>query len=323
MKQKLFAILVVATVLFGCEEQLETQNAKQTNLLTFKNLNEMSDYLIGTGDGQGNFKSFDKIYLEAVDKLAEAVTEEEHSKLLAEYSDVVKLVDETYEPVLTNSRYRKIVNRDRLYIADGYVHKVLDDQFIVFTDKKNINELRQINSIQGLNRDVFKVLQYQNFDGSNSSPDGRTNADCGNNLRKDYFDNQPNCRNDRRVWVRGYTYYLISGYYYTPYVISEAWGELRTGTFCNWKGYQTRLSTRSCSFTSTASLNGTTYSFYQAPSDYNGTTDEYSHTIWNGPVSANAIYWQGGTPPTIQFTQIHLEANSRGTGDNWVVLDCQ
>ena len=218
--------------------------------------------------------------------------------------------------------YRKIVNRSRLYIANGYIHKIIDNQHIVFADIENKKRLMQIESVEALDSKVFNIFQYQHYEDQVNS---RTNANCGNNLQANYFDNQPNCRNDRRIYVRGYTYYLISGYNYTPRVIAEAWGELRTGTFCNWKSYKTRLSTRNCSFTVTATLNNTNYSFSltsaQLP-DYYGTTDEYSHIIWDGAVSANPIYWQGGTVPTIQFTQIHLEANSRGTGDNWVVLDC-
>jgi len=76
-----------------------------------------------------------------------------------------------------------------------------------------------------------------------------------------------------------------------------------------------------CSFTTSATLNGTTYN-YPMTFTNRSASNAYEITIHNGPV-AQPITWGGGWPPTIQFTQVHLEATSRGVGNNWAIINCQ
>jgi hypothetical protein len=296
---------------------------RENAVLRFKDANEIFSYV--KNKNEGSFESFNDVFQEATKKLAEAKTEAEHTQLLETYRDVVILADDTYKPTLSNSVYRAIINRDRLYIAGEHVHKVLNDQHIVYTKEENINALRRITSLDGLNQEIFKVASYQ--DTPVSPDDARTAASCGPTHQKDYFHNESNCRNDRRVWVRAHAFYAISGNNYTPSVISEAWGELRRGTWCNWAQYHTRLSVRNCSFTVYITINGTnaSYTFTNTDlPDHTSDGDVYDYTIWNGPVLGGPITWTGGAIPTIEFSAIHEEATSRGVGEtNWAVIDCQ
>jgi hypothetical protein len=325
---------ILAIALSACTGDMtpaaEPYDMSPDNILQFRDTAELLDYL--SNDNPSDFESLDEIYKHALGQLDEARTAEAHARLLSDYSDVLTLSDGRYVPVLTNSAYRRIANRDRLYISDGVAHKVLDEHRIVITDIENIDELLAIESVNGLDASRFRVAEYQSS-GAAPLSDG-TLADCGADLRADYFDNPSGCRNDRRAWVRAYAYFLVSGYYYTPAVISEAWAELRTGTFCNWRHYQNILHTRNCSFTVAATLNDTTYYFEKTTTDlassnpYDGTQPESQHFIWGGdsggaPVGP-AIYWVGGYPPSIQFSSIHMESSSQGVGaDHWAVIDCQ
>ncbi len=319
MKKLLLPVFILFLSLSCSEDSLVIPS--ENNILKFKNIDEILAFM-KNGNENGNFVSFDEIYHEAVDQLSNAETEAEHSELLNTYRDVVTLSEETYVPTLSHTAYRKIINSDRLYVSDGSAHKVINDQFIVFCDEKNINELKKITSEQHLDSKIFKVFKYQSVDSDLNQTDGRVAANCGASILAEYFYNQGRCRDDRRVYIRGYTSFIVSGNQYTAAVISEAWGQLRTGTWCNWKPYPTTLSTRNCSFTVTFRINDVDYVKPFAFADYYGTTDEYEHILIQGPYSI-PFTWQGGYTPTIQFTNAHLGASSREVNGNWAILDCQ
>lgn len=316
MKKILIPFGILAIAISCSDDSIQVENSK---ILNFKNADEMFDYKSNPSIASKTFVSYDDVYHEALDKLSSAETEAEHTRLLEEYSDVVYLSEETYTPKLSNSLYRKIINRNRIYQSGDFFHKVIDDQYIITAAKDDLETLTKLTSSENLSN-KFNVVKYQ--EGNYTPTDARTKGNCGQDLRKDYFYNQSNCRNDRRAWIRGYTWYAVSGYNYTPSMISEGWGELRTGTWCNWKQYATEIWTRNASYTVSATINGSTQDFFLQKPDYDANGDEYEHIIHQGPV-ATAIYWSGGAVPTIQFTQIHAECRTRGTNNNWAVLDCQ
>lgn len=334
--KKLKLLLLLAIV--SCTDPIETTEIgydfSSANILTF---NDESG-IIGYGkqsNGNASFVSIDDLYRKAIIKLGESQTEEEHSKILEEYKDVLVLKDSTYVPLLGNVTYRKIINRDRLYVSANYVHKVIDDQYIIFTEKENVNTLLKLESPKGINEDIFRVVKYQDSfkteinEGSIQS--GRTNANCGSNLIADYFDNHGGCSDDRRAYVRAYSYFIISGYYYTPAVFSECWAEIRNWR-CNWNQYTNVLHSKNTSFTVSMNINNSTLSYNSGYiPDYSGTGYEWEHVIWGttsgGSPVGPSTYWNNGPSPTIQFSAIHMESSSQGVGANipghWAVIHCQ
>ncbi len=232
------------------------------------------------------------------------------------------LVDSSYVPRIKNYIYRTICNRDGLYVARGYVHRVFDDQFIVYTDVENVADLKQISSINGLDPDKFKVAQYQDFSDEHNKINGRSLATCGNPQNAEYFDNHSKCKDDRTVNLYAYTSYIIAGAYYTPRAIVEAYGRIRTGVWCNWKQYQTILATRNSGINVLWTINNSAKTIVLPFADYNGTTEVYEWDLVNGPIGTET-YWNSGPAPTITFSAIHAEATSRGVSGNWVIMDCR
>ena len=324
----LFAFLLC----ISCSEEFLKKEPVSANLnvLKFNNTNEIFSLVNELNEAVENpnarvsnddFESFDDVYKQALTELSESKSIEKHDSLLQVYSDVLTLFEDSYVPKIGNSLYRVICNRDRLYEAEGYVHKVFDDQFIVSAEKTNALALLQVTSLDNLDPAIFRVINYQDFDFS--PVNGKTSANCGTNLKAVYFDNNGKCSDDRRSYVRAYTYYVISGNNYTPAAISESWGELRNW-LCNWKEYATILRTRNCSFDISFSINGANVTIPFQFADYNGDHEQYSHNIWNGPLYNSPIVWTGGVIPTIYFSRIHEEATTRGVGyDHFAILDCQ
>jgi hypothetical protein len=319
------------------EQSMAVRDLPDPNMLEFRDAAEIGAYW--KGENRPNFTSFDDVYKQALARLDEVETTEQHAQLLREYGDVLTLSEGTYVPTLRNPMYRKICNRDRLYASGGYLHRVVDDQNIVFTKKENARALLGVSSASGLDASIFRVANYSTTAPAPDSAGARVAASCGHTLQKDYFLNNSGCRNDRRAWVRAHAYFIISGFHYTPAAISEAWAERRTGTSCNWKHYQNVLHTKNCSFTAQVTINDTTLTFQKTASHlpssnpYDSTSEEWEHTIWGdwgadgGPALGAPIYWGGGIPPAIEFSQIHLESSSQGVGanhsDHWAVIDCQ
>lgn len=340
LKTIMFLFLIVT---ISCNDEVqkfdESYDFSVDNILSFKNEGEIFAYGSITKENRGGFMSFDDLYKKAITQLNEVETEEQHARILKEYSDVITLSDSTYSSLISNGAYRRICNRDRLYVSGNYVHKVFDDQHIIFTEKQNVNALIKIKSVTGIDANLFKVVQYQ--ESIKSAINGRTQADCGVDLSADYFANYAKCRDDRRAWVRAYAYFMISGYNYTPTVFSECWAEIRNG-WCNWNQYQNILHSKNCSFTVKATINLNTNYYSRTSTDmptYNGTTAEWEHLIWAYPAwqqnpdgsfgipVGSSISWNNGPTPTIQFHAIHMESSSQGVGaddpTHWAVLDCQ
>lgn len=221
-------------------------------------------------------------------------------------------------------------NRDRIYQTNDYLQKVIDDDFIVSAHKKNYNSLLKVNSITSLDPKVFKVTRYSN--GGSSTKGGRTAATCSSYYLVDYFVNQSGCKNDRRVYVKADAFLAITGSVngfqrLTPWVTSEVWGEIRN-IWCNWKTYQTELTLYNGSFTVLSYKNTSTDPVFttsvRVPFSFafpSYTSDTWKITIFDGPTGTN-IVGENVNPPYV-FTQIHIQATSRGVGGNLAIIDCQ
>lgn len=333
MKKTIYSLLLT---LFGfsCTEDVVnvTPSLEPISTLKFENSDQIFNYFNSTINEQdfssnrtslpkeSEFKSFKEVYHTAMKELDEVETFEQHNAFLRNYSDILTLTDSTYVPKITNPFYQAICNRDGIYESEGYAHKIIDSNYMVISESENIRALQNVNSISGLDSEIFRVATYNGA--TTEVEQGRVMANCGSSIYKDYFKNDDGCRKDRRVYVSGSVDFLISGYNYTPTLFAQAYGEKRNW-LCNWKNYETSLATRDCSVKVTATLNGQNYSTSLSFPDEETTSDSYDIILHQGALTANPIYWQGGAVPTIEFTRINLEATSRGVGDNWVELNCQ
>ncbi len=265
---------------------------------------------------ESGFVSFQSVYEEALNAIDQATTVDAHNAVLNQYKDVITLKDSLYAPVIMSPLYRFICNRNGVYFADGYAHKLVQGSKIVVTKLDNAEKLNAISNTDNLNDEIFRIFDLK---AESITSAGRTNANCGTYLEAMYYDNPSGCKNDRRVYINAYTEHIVSGDYYTPYVSSVVWGTLRTGTFCNWKDYSTVLSARNCSYTVTSTVRSTETLGTNADSV---TGTGYSLTVFAGTLGSPALWQVPLAIPTIQFTGIHAEANSQGVGSNWAVIHC-
>jgi hypothetical protein len=325
-------ILILALLItFSCADENVTKtnqvNNKQQNTLKFKDGTTMLAYFDDvnlrkeSSNGRSaniKFESFDKIYKNVLDQLNQAKSIVDHDSILKVYSDVILLSDSSYSPRLNNALYRTICNRDRLYESGGFIHKVIDDNFIVYTKLQNENGIRQITSLNNLDTAIFKVRKYQdsNLVGSN----GRVSTDCSNSVQAEYFDNRRKCRDDRTVTIRAYTSYAISGNTYTGLAISEVNGRIRNW-LCNWNLYETVLSTRNCSFDIRVKINNIDTIVPFAFADQSPPEERYEIILREGSFT-DPIVWAGGVQPSVTFTRVRLEATSRGVNGGWAIVNC-
>jgi len=336
--KKIISILILL-IGFSCAEESIHQELDTSSLngaiLSFKNSEEMSSYVLNLSTGKppkasliiggSEFQSLDDIYKTAINELSNAQTEEEITRLLKTYNDVVMLSDSTFVPRMESKFYRTICNRDRIYESEGLVHKVLDNQFILVANRDKVDNLRKIETTENLDLSVFKLQRYNDTESIGSAINGRTMSDiCSNTMEYSYYYDPSGCKNDRKVYVRAHIEWAMSGANYTPWLISETWGRRRAGTLCYWYFYDTKLNSRDAYFDVKIVINGITNHYILTEAsipDYYGTVDEGSHTIWNNYLTG-PITWQGGTPPAISFTRAFVEASSQGTNNNWVSVDC-
>ena len=271
------------------------------------------------------FQSLDDIYKKALDELSMAQTSEEIANLLKNYNDVIMLSDSTFVPKIDNEFYRTICNRERIYESEGFVHKIIDNQFLVLAEKENLNRLRKIEFKDNLDTSIFKLVQYNNnSESKDETKSSRTSSwTCTNNIETWYYYDPSGCKNDRKIYAAAGTWWLISGNNFTPWLASRIWGRRRAGTLCYWYGYSTVLSYRNIQFDVKIVINGITHHFVldEGIPDYYGTAEESEKQIWNNSLTGS-ITWQGGTPPAISFTRAVVEGSSRGTNNNWVTIDC-
>jgi hypothetical protein len=275
-----------------------------------------------------DFTSFEDIFNSATLELTNAETFESHQRIMESYSDVVSLSDSTYKPKIANRVYRLICNREKIYQIGNRINKVIDDLDIVSTNMENYQALRNINSIDQVTSQDFSIINYSENDLQNSS--GRTNGACGQSWAIDYFSNNSGCRNDRRVWISAEAFLLYAGQVsgnnkYYPWVSIRVYGEVRN-RLCNWNSYITVLTNRNTYFSVLSYRNTSTNPNFTVSTRVpfgeiipGRTVEDYSLTLFSGPTGH---YLLGEFAGTYNFTQISVEALSRGTEGNWAIVKC-
>jgi hypothetical protein len=295
-------------------------------------ISKLNDQELDEWEKSHNFISFRSVLNGAYKEFELVSNEKELYEFLKKYDDILTIKDSVLTPLITISIHQAIANRNGFYEINHYLNKIVGD-YIVSSEKSNIDRLMSINSVEQLNgisdRDI-QAIKY--IDTENSNISGRVNAACSTNMFASYFKNESNCRNDREVNLFVKSYRDIStdasGTYYYPKVEIIVQPRKRLGTFCSWTGYNNPTELRNTSFTILGwqrlsyTSSGTTsqlalYSF-NLPYVYNPYGNGYKWTqavgdwTFNEPVSAFA------------FTTLHAEGKSQGVGvDGWAIIDCQ
>ena len=332
IRKAIYPLSVV--LLLSCTEEqiLQTESTDSpTNILEFADTQELNAYVNSASHPQNEngsrtilstFESFDDVYKEALVKLDLAETIEQHDLILEEYSDVIYIEDSTYVPRIKNVFYRKICNRGGLYVSDGFAHKVMGDEAIVYTGKANIEALGAIESVENLDETKFISTRYQET--TTDPSNGRMLAACGAPEQNTYYYNPSGCNDDRRVTTYINPFWIVSGNNRTPAALSQVYGELRTGFWCNWKNYETRLEHVDVSFTITYGTTLGTADVIVTVPDYIGTTDVERYYSWNGALIGGPMNWNGYSPLVIYTKEAQQKGTSRGVGtSNWAEIDCQ
>ncbi|WP_224998050.1 hypothetical protein [Cesiribacter sp. SM1] len=344
MKKVIFTNLFSLLILISCSEQIDISPNDQPlqNVLKFYSEQEfknspdriakMTDEELDDWEKNHAFISFRSILKQANLEWDSLSTEDERNSFLMKYQDVVTIEDGNLKPKISIRLYQSIVNREGLYETYGHLNKVMGD-FIVSVKKEDYGKLNKIRFIDDNNKENLpqgvQVIKYIGID-PDSEVNTRSNTLCSTNIQAEYFYNQSNCRDDRKVIISAKSYVLlntISTYPYKqgaqPRVEIKVWPEIRSGTWCNWSKYLNPLKYKNVAFTVMAlsdpnSVNPTLIT--RNIPDY-APTDEREHLIWDQAMGATVPRERNIS--AYPFTSFHGEATSRGVGDNWAVLDCQ
>lgn len=340
MKKNLFQATIVALLFSSCshddENQVLQSNKPNRNLLIFTSNDEfqsisnkvatLTDAELDQWEDDISFKSYRRIFNQAVEKWDKIEDENQLTLFLNEYSDILTIVDSIPTPTIPIRLYQSLVNRDGLYETMGFVNKIVG-QYVLTVQRDEfwkIQDLSKIDDLQTLEKIGIKVFKYLDTD---SQANGRTNSTCSTQMTASYYYNPSNCRNDRKVYISLKSYYTTTtnfeGDRRQPRVELKVWGTLRTGTFCNWKSYATTLRYRNVSF----SINGwsvqngvaSTTRFDRVVTDY-APTEDRNDLPWDQPIG-DPLLNQQISP--FAFIELHAEGASRGTNENWAILDCR
>mgnify|MGYP006269698173 CR=1 FL=1 len=112
---------------------------------------------------EDEFISLHSLFMEANDLLDQAETIEEEQEIVSRYSSAIKLEGDRYVPTIRNPLFRRLVGTDRIYKSDGMFHKVIDDQYLIIAEEKDLAGLIQTNSVDRLDKDRFQLVKYQGF----------------------------------------------------------------------------------------------------------------------------------------------------------------
>lgn len=342
-------LLLILSIFVCCETPISLERVEPPNeVLKFENTHSLLDYISNekhnTQNGRvkttGQFVSFNDVYLTAIKELNEVDDAIKQDSILKKYQDVIELKDSVLKAIIPLGAYSKICNRQRIYQTGDFINKVVSDNYLITTHESNYHQLLTINSIDDVEGEEFQVIKYAQEWESNSA--SRINANCGKTILVDYFKNANRCKDDRRVWIHAKAYFVYFGdNMYLPYSDIRVWGEKRNG-LCVWSPYETTLKYRNVSFSLlsfaldnpnwgwTTPQNAIRSLFAVAVPDYYGTSDILAIDVFKGPTgawlnmdnySANTIIAQMN--PAYEFYSIRIEAASRGTDNNWAVINCQ
>ena len=323
----------------------------------------MTDEELEQWEVKNDFISQRSILNEAYSKLSGAVTEEEVYDVLDKYKNVLQIVNDVIVPKLDLSHYNIIVNKDGIYSVGNMVFKVTTNKQYGVT-KRYYKILYSSNlSNMGIENQVYVSpinIPYFNENGGNSSarepfddgdPPPPPPADpppvvCGYFYDKDYIKNVSGCVNDRKLYVKVYTYYLHTAYwesldgvsylsqYWKPFFYSGVFG-YKNSLLCNWNSYETSIQVRNyhhvvrgfewvTPYVSGNYKTNASPKYYEITNDdYNSPTDTYSI---QDLLSVHKDFVKNEPELVLDYPQdfrsVHIEASSRGIGDYWLVIDC-
>ena len=275
-----------------------------------------------------------------------STNESEFRNVLERYSDILKIENDNIEPVIRNSFYQSISNRDRIYTSGGFVLKVLDDQDILAMP---IGEYKNLvigsEAITWEETETIRKITYNSSPSHKQISSAKTN-DCGLNFPwASYFDNHGGCSDDREVFVTAEAFIAVSIqtfifkyqtevqiWYRYPSTEIKVWGKLRNW-LCSWRDYKTELNLRNVDYT-VVSYSTQSVGYWGFPTLSTPTTTR----VVLPPVNTPETYlyaklqripdhlideWDVLTIEPYRFIEIHMEASSRGVGNNWAIIDCR
>ncbi len=247
--------------------------------------------------------------------MMEAESEETIYEILETYDEYLFLDEDKVKPRIENAVYRRLTNKDRIYVSEGYAHKVMDDSYLLITPAKNIRELRKQESIVDYDKDLFELRQYANFEVTDSQ--GRSLASCGGLESVFYVRDESGCNNDRRGESIARADWIISFNNYTPALIAQGLAERKI--ICVWVLYDTSIHSKDVFARLRWSVNG----IQDNRSLYIADKNTYSHRlwVWNG-AWAGSVYWHGGSTPWIYLDEVYQPISTGGIGTNYAIIDC-
>jgi hypothetical protein len=328
---KKILIPLIAIILFSCDTENLNPSSPNSDLLTyeipeFENTQEISDKVqslrnnISTGRVESSFVSFEDKYQEALATLETAETEDEFFSALKTYSEYIVLEDSTITPVISNATYRLISSPEGYYLSEGFVHKVIDNDHIVYSAPEFLDELINIENISEVQSENLTVAKYSGS--SQTFSNGRHESSCPNMIEGQARKDERGCKKDRRVRARVEVDWLISGNYYTPMAIFTVIAERKRSGMCWWQYY---------SDTSIEWKNGLVDIDYRI--NGGGSIQNVQYGLSNGSTSGSlyqetrfytyltGLYYDGGQQ-ILEMNSGHFEASSRGVGNVWAIADC-
>lgn len=289
----------------------------------------MSEQELDIWENENSFISYRSVLNEAYQQLDSIDTEDEKATFIDKYGDVLSLQGDQWVPRIEIPLYQSIVNRKGIYETNGYLNKVVGD-YIITAKNSDYEKLLSVVSLpDSVNKIYFESegIKIFRFTGMDSPQQTRSVNPCYQDMTASYFYNRSNCKDDREVYINAKSYISLysqnEGDYRQPRVKITVWGEERRGTWCNWRKYYTTLAYRNVRFTISAWKieNGVprvkTYDKFLP--DYSPSNDRYNLT-WDQPIGDKVLNQAIAANPFIYF---HGEASSRGTNNNWAVLECQ
>lgn len=328
----LFSIVFLTVFFTSCEKnESDNLEAFQTeeitikkNILAFENINDFSAFIeedVTAKKKSLDFISFDDLYQKALNELNETINENDRSQILQKYNDVITISDGNYVPLINNVAYRKIINRERLYISGDYIHKIIDNQFLVFTEKENAELLRNINSLENIDDTVFRTVEYQGNISDPKNSNSNVKADVGyDGIHGKYKYSHKRCRKERLVKANIIAFLYVSGDNFRPGVSWTVEG-FKGNIFCGeFRSFYSILHAKNVSHTITFTINGINHDL---PKKYYDASYSSSKVKWK-KTKLPLFRWIKRTnkaTPRVTFTQAHLEASSGGLNQHYLVLN--
>ncbi|MFZ5973547.1 MAG: hypothetical protein ACOYXA_18340 [Bacteroidota bacterium] len=257
-------------------------------------------------------------------------TQKDFSEFLSKYEDVFSFSDSTLTPKIQIEALKSIVNRNGLYEINGHLVKVTENKILSASKDKYESLVSVKNSDPSELSRLGIQVHDMDIQDINLLSDGRTNEACATTMENSYYYNPSGCKDDRKAYFRARSYRQATpgsgGTYYDYRVEILVWGTRRSGTFCNWSGYNTQLEYRNIAFSIwayqrlslTTSASTSEPRFFPIPLN-----DESLNDAGSLVTDFSVGDWLFNEPqPNNPFTSFYGEAKSQGIGNNWIVITC-